>query len=325
MCDPCPLTRAGCDRGYPRRGSPLPGFRYGAPQALCRIAQITPVAARVLRGTDWSKETPTPPTNDRYLRIPAGWTRGEVIIADCDDHFAHCRTLISEKPQESPLLDLNATLSRTLRRSPGTSRRRPRGRATGSTSRPPRAEGRKKRRLPRSALRAYLRTRSPTHALRAPWPRATPSITPPSSQTSGADLSTRASRRKPRLESTHAGFPGGRVRGDRLRSRPGCALHDPRIVRCVGHPRRRSQHRRIDRVAQGRTTGQNARICANRRRKGSVRRDTGVFVLRRAGAGSQALGLHRNSGVLQQIEQRLPVLFGRLHDEVESGAVFERR
>jgi hypothetical protein len=49
----------------------LPGFRHRAPQALCGIAQITPVAARVLRETDWSKETPTPPPNDRYLRLAA--------------------------------------------------------------------------------------------------------------------------------------------------------------------------------------------------------------------------------------------------------------
>ena len=32
-----------------------------------------------------------------------------MIIADCDDSFAHCRALISEKPQESLLLDLEAT------------------------------------------------------------------------------------------------------------------------------------------------------------------------------------------------------------------------
>jgi hypothetical protein len=28
-----------------------------------------------LRETDWSKETPTPPPNDRYLREADGWCR----------------------------------------------------------------------------------------------------------------------------------------------------------------------------------------------------------------------------------------------------------
>jgi hypothetical protein len=62
---------------------------------------------------------------------------------------------------------------------------------------------------------------------------------------------------------------------------------------------------------------------SGRGQQSATRRRTAVSVPAYAARG--VLALDRNSGVQHQIEQRLPVLFGRLHDKVESGAVFERR
>ena len=143
--------------------------------------------------------------------------------------------------------------------------------------------------------------------------------------TSGADLSTRASRREAEAGVDTLAFLAGECEATDCDPGQSRALHDPRFGRGLRRPRRRAQRRRIDRVAQGRASGRARELAKAVAVKTPFDEMPVCSCQRRAGTGVLALGLHRNSGVLHQVEQRLPVRFRRLHDEVEPGAVLERR